>query len=92
MVSKGIGIGISDFKALRIRQNYYIDKTMYIKDIIDNPYLEKTVITGVSRVAKESIFSGANNFKVFTVLDNEFADDFGITEEEMDKVIEDFEV
>ena len=49
-------------------------------------------MTGVSRVAKESIFSGANNFKVFTVLDNEFADDFGITEEEMDKVIEDFEI
>ena len=32
----GIGIGESDFKALRIRQNYYIDKTMYIKDIVDN--------------------------------------------------------
>ena len=32
----GIGIGQSDFRALRIRQNYYIDKTMYIKDIIDN--------------------------------------------------------
>ena len=49
-------------------------------------------MTGVSRVAKESIFSGANNFKVFTVLDNEFADDFGITEEEMDKIIQDFDV
>ena len=36
MISNGIGIGISDFKALRIRKNYYIDKTMYIKDIIDN--------------------------------------------------------
>ena len=46
----------------------------------------------MSRVAKESIFSGANNFKVYTVLDNEFADDFGITEEEMDKVIKDFEI
>ena len=56
----------------------------------DNPYLEKTVLTGVSRVAKESIFSGANNFVVYTVLDNEFADDFGITEEEMDKIIKDF--
>ena len=58
----------------------------------DNPYLEKTVLTGVSRVAKESIFSGANNFKVYTILDDEFSDDFGITEKEMDKVIEDFEV
>ena len=32
----GIGIGESDFKGLRIRNNYYIDKTMYIKNIIDN--------------------------------------------------------
>ncbi len=31
-----IGIGESDFKGLRVRENYYIDKTMYIKDIIDN--------------------------------------------------------
>ena len=67
-------------------------KTFYGVTFKDNPYLEKTVITGVSRVAKESIFSGANNFKVYTVLDNEFADDFGITEEEMDEVIEDFEI
>ena len=36
MESTGIGIGISDFKALRVRKNYFIDKTMYIKDIIDN--------------------------------------------------------
>ena len=67
-------------------------KTFYETTFKDNQYLEKTVLTGVSRVAKESIFSGANNFKVFTVLDNEFADDFGITSEEMDKVIKDFNV
>ena len=67
-------------------------KTFYGTTFKDNPYLEKTVLTGVSRVAKESIFSGANNFKVFTVLDKEFADDFGITSEEMDKVISDFDV
>ena len=67
-------------------------KTFYGTTFKDNQYLEKTVLTGVSRVAKESIFSGANNFKVFTVLDNEFADDFGITSEEMDMVIKDFNV
>ena len=32
----GIGLGESDFRALRTMKNYYIDKTMYIKDIIDN--------------------------------------------------------
>ena len=67
-------------------------KTFYGTTFKDNPYLEKTVLTGVSRVAKESIFSGANNFKVFTVLDDEFSEDFGITEEEMDKIIEDFNI
>ena len=83
-------------------QNAYIEgyyqeaikffKTFYGTTFKDNPYLEKTVLTGVSRVAKESIFSGANNFDVYTVLDDEFSDDFGITEKEMNKVIEDFEV
>ena len=56
----------------------------------DNQYLKKTVLTGVSRVAKESIFSGANNFDVYTVLDNEFADDFGITSDEVEKALKDF--
>ena len=67
-------------------------KTFYGITFKDNPYLEKTILTGVSRVAKESIFSGANNFDVYTVLNDEFSDDFGITEEEMDKVINDFEI
>ena len=36
MTEQGIGIGVSDFKGIRVRNNYYIDKTMYIKNIIDN--------------------------------------------------------
>ena len=32
----GIGIGVSDFKMLRIRGNFLIDKSLYVKDIIDN--------------------------------------------------------
>ena len=66
-------------KAIKFLRLFMVQhlKTTYI--------LEKTVLTGVSRVAKESIFSGANNFDVYTVLDDEFSDDFGITEEEMDK-------
>ena len=67
-------------------------KTFYGVTFKDNPYIEKTILTGVSRVAKESIFSGANNFHVYTVLDDEFSDDFGITEKEMDKIIDDFEI
>ena len=52
--------------------------------------MEKTILTGVSRVAKESIFSGANNFDVYTILDNEFSEDFGITSDEIDIVLKDF--
>ncbi|MCI8444432.1 MAG: AAA family ATPase [Clostridia bacterium] len=36
MQGEGIAIGVSDFKMLRVRNNYYIDKTLYIKNIIDN--------------------------------------------------------
>lgn len=67
-------------------------RTFYGTTFKDNQYIEKTVLTGVSRVAKESIFSGANNFRVYTVLDNEFAEDFGITENEIDKIIQDFNI
>ena len=78
-------------------QGFYEDaieffRTFYGTTFKDNQYLEKTILTGVSRVAKESIFSGANNFKVFTVLDDEFSDDFGITREEMKKIISDFDI
>ena len=78
-------------------QGFYDEAVNFFKDFFglsfkDNPYMEKTIITGVSRVAKESIFSGANNFKVFTVLDDEFSEDFGITTEEMKQVIKDFNV
>jgi len=67
---------------------YYDDAVKFLKSFFratfkDNHYMEKTVLTGVSRVAKESIFSGANNFDVYTVLDNEFSEDFGITSEEI---------
>jgi len=67
-------------------------RTFYGITFKDNQYMEKTVLTGVSRVAKESIFSGANNFDVYTVLDDEFSEDFGITSEEIDKVLADFEI
>ena len=78
-------------------EGYYDEAVKFLKSFYnttfkDNQYLEKTVLTGVSRIAKESLFSGMNNFKVFTIMDNEFAEDFGITTEEMEKVISDFNV
>ena len=55
-------------------------------------YLEKGVLTGVFRIAKESIFSGLNNPGVFTLLEEEFDDKFGFTENEIEKMLKDFNV
>ncbi|MEK6731069.1 MAG: AAA family ATPase [Pseudomonadota bacterium] len=53
-----------------------------------NPYLEKAVITGILRIAKESLFSGLNNLKVYSVLDERYGQYFGFTEEEMDELLQ----
>ncbi|HLP45815.1 MAG TPA: AAA family ATPase [Candidatus Kapabacteria bacterium] len=55
-------------------------------------YLEKGVLTGILRLAKESIFSGLNNPGVFTLLSEEFDDKFGFTEKEIEKMLKDFNV
>lgn len=47
-----------------------------------NPSLNQALITGVQRVAKESIFSQFNNPQVYTVIDREYAPYFGLNEEE----------
>lgn len=53
----------------------------------DNSYLEKGVITGVLRLAKEGLFSGLNNLQVYSVLSNEFTTAFGFTETEVNQLL-----
>jgi len=53
-------------------------------------YLEKSVITGIMRIAQESIFSGLNNPGVFTLLSEAFNDKFGFTENEVETMLRDF--
>lgn len=48
-----------------------------------NPYLERAVITGVLRVAKESLFSGLNNLEVYSLLQSQYGQYFGFTEDEV---------
>ena len=48
-----------------------------------NPYLERALMTGITRVSKESIFSDLNNIKVVTTTSEEYATSFGFTEEEV---------
>ena len=55
----------------------------------DNEHLFKGVITGILRVAKESIFSGLNNLGVYTLLQEEFNAAFGFTEDEVKSLLHD---
>jgi hypothetical protein len=56
----------------------------------DNNHISLAVMTGILRVGKESIFSGMNNLKVRTLLDSQYSDYFGFTEDEVIKMLEDF--
>lgn len=48
-----------------------------------NDYLQKAILTGIQRIAKENIFSGLNNLVVCTVQDEDYDDCFGFTEQEV---------
>ena len=54
----------------------------------DNEFLQFAVITGCLRIAKESIFTGTNNFASYSVLDKNFSRYFGFTDEEVDRMLE----
>ena len=53
-----------------------------------NPYLERGLMTGITRVSKESIFSDLNNLKVVTTTSDLYADCFGFTEEEVFRALD----
>lgn len=68
--------------------NYYEDAIYFFRNILsttlkDNNYLAFGVITGITKVAKESIFSGLNNINVGTILDNKYKH-FGLLESEVE--------
>ena len=57
-----------------------------------NPYLERAVMTGITRVSRESIFSDLNNLEVVTTTSDKYADSFGFTEEEVFTALDEFEI
>lgn len=67
---------------------FWDEMTAFIRSLFNatfktNPYLERAVMTGITRVSKESIFSDLNNLKVITSTSDKYADAFGFTEEEV---------
>ncbi len=55
-----------------------------------NPYLERAIMTGITRVSRESIFSDLNNLEVVTTTSEKYADSFGFTEEEVFVALDEF--
>ena len=60
-----------------------LTRSLFNSTFKTNPYLERGIMTGITRVSKESIFSDLNNLKVVTTTSREYATSFGFTEKEV---------
>lgn len=65
-------------------------RSMFNASFKTNPYLERAVMTGITRISKESIFSDLNNLKVVTTTSEEYEEYFGFTEEEVVSALEEY--
>ena len=77
--------------------NYYNEAIEFMRNFLsgafkDNSSLQRGMITGILSVAPESIFSGLNNLKVESILSNNFSDKFGFTENEIEKLANEYNV
>lgn len=75
--------------------DYYDQMTELIRGLLGqalktNDYLKFAIVTGCLRVSKESIFTGINNFKVLSILDTRFDEQFGFTDDEVRKILNDY--
>ena len=74
-------------------QGFYDEAVAFMRNLFsggfkDNKHLSHGYLTGILRVAKESIFSGLNNLAVYSVLDESFSEYFGFTHEEVKQIAE----
>lgn len=74
---------------------YWEEMVVFIRSMFNaafktNPYLERALLTGITRVSKESIFSDLNNLKVVTTITEKYEDCFGFTEEEVFAALEEY--
>lgn len=76
-------------------EGFYDDMTNLIRSCFEsalktNPSLEFAVLTGCLRVSRESIFTGLNNLKTYSITKNKFSQYFGFTQEEMREILQTF--
>ncbi len=65
-------------------------RSMFNAAFKTNPYLERAILTGITRISKESIFSDLNNLEVITTTSCKYETAFGFTQEEVDRALEEF--
>ena len=65
-------------------------RSMFNSSFKTNPWLERAIMTGITRVSKESTFSDLNNLKVVTTTSDEYAESFGFTETEVFDVLDEY--
>ena len=78
-------------------QGYWDEFTSFVRSLFNatfktNPYLERAIMTGITRVSKESIFSDLNNLRVVTTTSDLYEDCFGFTEEEVFAALDEYEM
>lgn len=76
--------------------NFYSEIVNFMRNFFsgglkDNPHLAFGFLTGILRVAKESIFSGMNNLKINSILDESYSEYFGFTKEEVKDILSYYE-
>ena len=74
---------------------YWDEMAAFIRSLFNatfktNPWLERGMMTGITRVSKESIFSDLNNLEVVTTTSDKYADSFGFTEREVFAALDEF--
>ena len=78
-------------------RNFYPEMTDFIRSLFEsalktNSSLEFAVITGCLRISKESIFTGMNNLKIISILNEQYDEYFGFTEKEVMKMCKDYQM
>ncbi len=76
-------------------RGYWDGFISYIRSLFNalfktNPYLERAMMTGITRISKESVFSDLNNLNVVTTTSEEYADCFGFTENEVFQALKEY--
>ena len=74
---------------------YWDESVSFIKNLFnasfkDNPYLGRAIMTGITRISKESVFSDLNNLEVVTATSGKYQDKFGFTQQEVSDALKEY--